>query len=107
MRMFICAIFSLSMSAYASEITVSGDSSEASSTEFLLRSANKITIKDENGRIVAYKLGKVEKNSMLSKLGLKTGDIINMPKDQKKMLAISKRVEKVDDSSSIGTSEKK
>lgn len=90
MKIIACAILSLSLSAQAKEITVSGDSSERKTTESLLQSADKITIKDENGQIVAYKLGKIEKNSTLAKLGLKSGDILNMPRGSKKMIAVSK-----------------
>lgn len=75
--------------AQAKEISVSGDTSIKNSTESLLHDADKRAIKDENGQVVAYKLGKIEKNSTLAKLGFKAGDILNMPKSSN-MKAVSK-----------------
>lgn len=75
-------VFTVSTSA--KEISISGDSSVKTSTENLLSAEDKITIKDENGRVVAYKLGKVEKGSPLAKRGLKSGDILSMPNSEKK-----------------------
>ncbi len=83
-RILWIAILALASSALAKEITVSGDAPVQPNTEALLHSAEKIAIKDENGEVVAYKLGKVEKNSTLAKLGLKKGDILSMPKSKKK-----------------------
>lgn len=64
----------------AKEISVSGDVSVKNSTESLLHDVDKRAIKDEKGQVVAYKINKVEKNSTLAKLGLKSGDILQMPK---------------------------
>ncbi len=74
--------------AHAKEISVSGDTSITTSTENLLHDVDKKAIKDEKGRIVAYKINKVEKNSTLAKLGLKSGDILNMPKGGSKELKV-------------------
>lgn len=83
-RILWIATLALTLSAHAKEISVSGDAPVQPNTEAFLHSADKLAIKDENGEIVAYKLGKVEKNSTLAKMGLKKGDILNMPKAKKK-----------------------
>lgn len=70
----------LAHTSNAKEISVSGDTSVKNDTENLLHEADKRAIKDEKGQVVAYKINKVEKNSPLAKLGLKSGDILNMPK---------------------------